>query len=105
MDTILGSSRETDRILVLGDFNLPKVEWGVQEDGFTLLPMGIMTNLGSDMVEGMLCCDLGQISSIPTLKKEKKSMRRYAHVLIYSCPEKQPTIAHAPDQWLVGFLI
>jgi hypothetical protein len=28
MDAIVGSSRVTDRILVLGNFNLPKVEWG-----------------------------------------------------------------------------
>jgi hypothetical protein len=39
MDPIVDSSRVTGRILVLGDFNLPTVEWGVQEDGSTLLPM------------------------------------------------------------------
>jgi hypothetical protein len=69
MDAIVGSSRVTDRILVLGDFNLPKVKWGgggVQEDGgSTLLPMGITTDLQSDLMEGMLCCDLVQINSIP----------------------------------------
>jgi hypothetical protein len=66
MDAIVGSSRVTDRILVLGDFNLPKVEWGVQEDGgSTLLPMGITNDLESDLIEGMLGCDLGQINSIP----------------------------------------
>jgi hypothetical protein len=52
-------------ILVLGDFNLPKVEWGVQEDGSTLVPMGVTTDLESDLIESMLCCDLGQINSIP----------------------------------------
>jgi hypothetical protein len=50
---------------VWGDFNLPNVERGVQEDRSTLLPMGIMTDLESDLIEGMLCCDLGQINSIP----------------------------------------
>jgi hypothetical protein len=30
-----------------------------------LLPMGITTDLESDLIEGMLCCDLGQINSIP----------------------------------------
>jgi hypothetical protein len=60
MDAIVGGSKVTDRILVLGDFNLPKVEWGVQKDGSTLLPMGIMTGLESVLIEGMLCCDLGQ---------------------------------------------
>jgi hypothetical protein len=35
MDPIVDSSRVTDRILVLGDFNLPTVEWRVQEDGST----------------------------------------------------------------------
>jgi hypothetical protein len=54
MDAIVGDSRLTDRILVLGDFNQPKVEWGVQEDGSTSLPMGITTDL-----------DLGRINSIP----------------------------------------
>jgi hypothetical protein len=28
MDAIVGSSRVTERILVLGDFNLLKVKWG-----------------------------------------------------------------------------
>jgi hypothetical protein len=65
MDAIVGGSRVTDRILVLGDFNLPKVEWGIQEDGSTLLPMGISTDLESDLIEGMLCCYLGQLISIP----------------------------------------
>jgi hypothetical protein len=67
MDAIDGGSRVTDRILVLGDFNLLKVEWGVQEDGSTLLPMGITTALESDLIEGMLCCDcdLGRINLIP----------------------------------------
>jgi hypothetical protein len=50
---------------VLGDFNLPKVEWGIQEDGSTLLPMGITTDLESDLIEGMLCCDLDQINLTP----------------------------------------
>jgi hypothetical protein len=68
MDAIVGSSRVIDRILVLGDFNLPKVEWEVQEDGSTLLPMGITTNLESDLIEGLLCCDLGQINFIPNQK-------------------------------------
>jgi hypothetical protein len=27
--------------------------------------MGITTDLESDLIEGMLCCDLGQINSIP----------------------------------------
>jgi hypothetical protein len=65
MDAIIGSSRVTDRILVLGDFNILKVEWWVQADGYTLLPMGITTDLESDLIEGMLCCDLSQINSIP----------------------------------------
>jgi hypothetical protein len=50
---------------VLGDFNLPKVEWRFQEDGSTLLPMGITIDLESDLKESMLCCDLCQINSIP----------------------------------------
>jgi hypothetical protein len=53
MDAIVGSNRVIDRILVLGDFNLPKVERGVQEHGSTLLPMGITTDLESDLIEGM----------------------------------------------------
>jgi hypothetical protein len=65
MDAIVGSSKVTDRILVLCDFKLTKVEWRVQEDGSTLLPMGITTDLESDLIESMLYCDLGQINSIP----------------------------------------
>jgi hypothetical protein len=34
MDAIVGASRVTDRILVLGDFNLPKVEWGGDPEGW-----------------------------------------------------------------------
>jgi hypothetical protein len=66
MNAIVGSSRVIDRILVLGYFNLPKVEWRVQEAGSTFLPMGITADLKSDLIEGMLRCDLGQINSIPT---------------------------------------
>jgi hypothetical protein len=57
--------RVINRILTLGDFNLPKVEWGVQEDASTLLPMSITTDLESDLIEGMLCYDSGQINSTP----------------------------------------
>jgi hypothetical protein len=64
MDAIVGSTKVTHRILVLGDFNLPKVEWGVRKDGSTLLPTYITTDLESDLID-MLCCDLGQINSIP----------------------------------------
>jgi hypothetical protein len=32
MDAIVGGSKVTDRILVLGDFNLPNVERGVQQE-------------------------------------------------------------------------
>jgi hypothetical protein len=55
------------KILVLADFNLSKVEWrgGVQEDESTMLPIGITTDLEYDLIEVMLCCDLGQINSIP----------------------------------------
>jgi hypothetical protein len=67
MDAIVGSARVTDRILVLGDFNFPKVEWGVRKKGSTLLPMYITTDLESDLIEGMLCCNMGQINSIPTV--------------------------------------
>jgi hypothetical protein len=58
MVAIVDSSRVTDRILVLGDFNLPKVEWGggVQEDGSTLLPMGITSDLESDLI-----CDISYV--------------------------------------------
>jgi hypothetical protein len=65
IDAIVGSSRVADKILVLRRFNLSKVEWGVQEDESILLPMGITTDLESDLIEVMLCCDLGQINSIP----------------------------------------
>jgi hypothetical protein len=61
MDAIVGSCKVTDRILVLGDSNLLKVEWRVQKDGPTFLP--ITTDLDTDVIEGMLCCDLGKKNS------------------------------------------
>jgi hypothetical protein len=65
MSKYLHHIRVINRILTLGDFNLPKVEWRVQEDGSTLLPMGITTDLENDLIEGMLCYDLGQVNSTP----------------------------------------
>jgi hypothetical protein len=62
MDAIVGSSRQ-DTCVVRFQFTKGRV--GVQEDGSNLLPMVITTDLESDLIEGMLCCNLGQINSIP----------------------------------------
>jgi hypothetical protein len=59
MDEIVGSSsRVNDRILVLGDFNLPKVQGSRRMDPTCI-------GIKSDLIKGMLCSDLGQINSIP----------------------------------------
>jgi hypothetical protein len=49
----------------VGRFQFTESRVGVQEDGSILLPMGITIDLENDLIEGMLCYDLGQISSTP----------------------------------------
>jgi hypothetical protein len=46
-----------DRILVLGDFNLPKVAWLKFED-FDLTPTGIFTDLEADLIDGLIDCNI-----------------------------------------------
>jgi hypothetical protein len=54
----------TDMILVLGDCNLPKIGWSLQGERVGLMPVNVTTDLESDMIEGLLSCDLGQINAI-----------------------------------------
>jgi hypothetical protein len=64
VDAIVNESSVTDRILGLGDFQLLKLRWLVQEDGATLQHTKVVTDLEIDLlIEGMLGCDLGQINS------------------------------------------
>jgi hypothetical protein len=49
--------------LVLGDFNLPKIGWSPQGDGF--MPENGTTDLENDLIEGLFSCDLGQIDANP----------------------------------------
>jgi hypothetical protein len=47
------------KAVILNDINI------IDLMDMTLLPMGITTDLESDLIEGMFCCNLGQINSIP----------------------------------------
>jgi hypothetical protein len=65
VNAIVDRSGVTDRIRVLGDFNLPKIGWGLQENGVGFMPVNVTTDLESNLRKGLLSCDLGQINAIP----------------------------------------
>jgi hypothetical protein len=44
---------------------LPKIEWRLKGDGVGLMPMNVTTDLESDLIEGLLSCDLEQINATP----------------------------------------
>jgi hypothetical protein len=64
IELIVGKSQLTDRILILGDFNLPKIVWMDFED-FGLSPLGVSTDLEANLIDGLTNCDLKQLNSIP----------------------------------------
>jgi hypothetical protein len=53
--------------IVLGDFNLLKIGWSLHGDGVGLMPLNVTTDLKSDLIEGLLSCDLEQINLISQL--------------------------------------
>jgi hypothetical protein len=52
-------------ILVLGDFNLPKVRWKIDEESGSVLPLNVTTDLESDVIGGLFGCDLDQVNVVP----------------------------------------
>jgi hypothetical protein len=52
-------------ILVLGDFNLPKVRWKVDEESDSVVPLNVTTNLENGIIGGLLGCDLDQTNVVP----------------------------------------
>jgi hypothetical protein len=64
IETIAKNSRIMDKIIVLGDFNLPKVAWLKFED-FDLTLTGIFTDLEAELIDGLIDCNMKQLNSIP----------------------------------------
>jgi hypothetical protein len=51
--------------LVLGDFNLPKIKWKVDEESGSMMPLNVTSDLESDLIGGLFGCDLDQINERP----------------------------------------
>jgi hypothetical protein len=51
--------------LVLGDFNLPKIRWKVDEGSGFVLPLNVTTDLESDLIGGLFGCDLHLVNVVP----------------------------------------
>jgi hypothetical protein len=56
-EAITDNSDLCDVILVLGDFNLPKVRRKVDGESGSVLPLNLTTDLESDLVGGLFGCD------------------------------------------------
>jgi hypothetical protein len=54
-----------DVILILGDFNLPKVNWKVDDESGSMIPLNVTSDLKSDLIGGFFGCDLDQINERP----------------------------------------
>jgi Endonuclease-reverse transcriptase len=57
---IVEKSQLSDHIVIMGDFNLPKISWLDFED-FGLSP----TNLHANLIDGLIDCDFQQLNSTP----------------------------------------
>jgi hypothetical protein len=55
---ITDNSDFCDVILVLGDFNLLKVRWKVDEESGSVLSLNVTTNLENDFIGGLFGCDI-----------------------------------------------
>jgi hypothetical protein len=65
IEAITDSSDLCDVILVLGDFNLPKIRWKVDQESGSVLPMNLTTNLKNDLIGGLFRCDLDLVNVVP----------------------------------------
>lgn len=64
VEQIAERSRLEDHIVVMGDFNLPRVSWTDFED-FGLSPLGVTTDLEANLVDGLINCDFQQLNPYP----------------------------------------
>jgi hypothetical protein len=55
-----------DVILVLSDFNLPKVRWTIDADSGYVMPLNVSSDLESDIILGLFGCDLDQANVVFT---------------------------------------
>jgi hypothetical protein len=51
--------------LILGNFNLPKVKWTVDEESCSMISLNVTSDLESDVIAGLFGCDLDQINERP----------------------------------------
>jgi hypothetical protein len=68
IEAITDNSELQDFILILGDFNLPKVKWKVDEKSGSMMPLNVTSDLESDVIGGVFGCDLKQINERPNEK-------------------------------------
>jgi hypothetical protein len=54
-----------DVVLILGDFNLPKVKCKVDEKSGSMMPLNVTSDLESDLIGGLFGYDLDQINERP----------------------------------------
>jgi hypothetical protein len=50
IEAIMDNSDLCDVVLVLGDLNLPRVRWKVDEESGSVLPLNVTTDLESDLI-------------------------------------------------------
>jgi Reverse transcriptase (RNA-dependent DNA polymerase)/Endonuclease-reverse transcriptase len=65
IEVISDNSECRDVILVLGDFNLPKIRWKVDDESGSVMPLNVTTDLESDLIGGLFGCDLDQTNLVP----------------------------------------
>jgi hypothetical protein len=57
IEAITDNSGLRDVILILGDFNLPKVKWKVDEESGSIVPLNVTSDLESDLIGDLFGCD------------------------------------------------
>jgi hypothetical protein len=62
IEAITDNSELRDVILILGDFNLPKVKRKVVEESGSMMPLNVTSDLQSDLIGGLFGCYLDQIN-------------------------------------------
>jgi hypothetical protein len=57
IEAITDNSGPRDVILFLGDFNLPKLKWKVDEESGSMISLNETSELESDLIGGLFRCD------------------------------------------------
>jgi hypothetical protein len=57
IEAITDNSELQDVISILGDFNLPKFKWKVDEENGSMMPLNATSDLESDLIGGLYGCD------------------------------------------------